>query len=259
MAKNPPGKRGTPADDDVLYLDADGGTSDESLDDILKQAQESADRIAQKQRASRDAKGDGEVTTSSAEPEEIIEEIVIEEPTGAPPASAPGPASAASPSALGRRVAELEDENAKLKAELEEFRDGLRRKQAEFENFRKRMQRDKEEFQKYAHGDLLKDLLPVLDNFERAMMVDSQADLESLRQGVELTFRQLRDALSRFGLKEIVSIGQEFDPNVHEAVASEPSSELPPNTVISELQKGYQHHDRLLRAACVKVATASGG
>lgn len=253
MAKNPPGKRGTPADDDVLYLDADGGSSDESLDDILKQAQESADRIAQKQRAAREAKDEG---AAPGQPEEIVEEIVIDETASEAAPPAPSAAPPVSPSVLGRRVAELEDENAKLKSELEEYKDGLRRKQAEFENFRKRMQRDKEDFQKYAHGDLLKELLPVLDNFERAMMVDSQADMESLRAGIDLIFRQLRDALTRYGLKEVVAIGQEFDPNVHEAVASEPSTELPPNTVISELQKGYQHHDRLLRAACVKVATA---
>lgn len=230
-----------PADEDVLYLDVDQTGKDESLDDILKQAQESAERRAERravEAATPGAAGGGE---------EIVEETVIEE---------------IDTSELTRRIADIEGENQKLRGLVDELKDALQRKQADYENFRKRMQRDKEDFQKYANSNLLKESLPVLDNLERALMVGPDAGADALRQGVDLVLKQLKDALARFGLQDVVAIGQEFDPNYHEAVASEVSSDLPPNTVMAELQKGYVYHDRLLRPAFVKVAMAapeSGG
>lgn len=251
-----PGK--PPVDEDVLYLDADDASQEDSLENILKEAQASAERLAERHKAKAPdaatapaAAGGPDPTAATApaapsepppamEMEEIVEEVVEEAPPEA--------------NALALQVAELSSENERLKLETRELRDAVLRKQAEFENFRKRMQRDKEDFEKYSNGALLKEILPVLDNLERALMVESSADVASLRQGVELVFRQLRDGLARYGLKEVVAIGQEFDPNVHEAVASDPDSDLPSNTVVAELQKGYLHHDRLLRAAFVKVA-----
>ncbi|MFN7975452.1 MAG: nucleotide exchange factor GrpE [Acidobacteriota bacterium] len=251
MAERKKGK--APADDDILFLDADQETGEESLDDILKEAQASADRITERQKQ-RTQERAAAADAGADPPEEIQEEIIIEEE--AAPVAPPRPVG---PTKDQRRIAELESEIDRQKVEITDLRDAVARKIADFDNFRKRMQRDKDEFQKYAHSGILKDLLPVLDNFERAMSVDREADAQSIRQGVELIMKQFRDALGRFGLKEIVSIGQEFDPNFHEAVASEERADFPSNTVVSELQKGYMHHDRLLRAACVKVAVAPAG
>ena len=145
-------------------------------------------------------------------------------------------------------------------------REHLLRLRADFDNFKKRVDREREASERQAAASLLRRLLPILDNFERAIAADpgNGGDADSFRDGVMLIFRHLLDELRRVGLRPIDTIGQPFDPNLHEAVATELDSGLPSQTIVEELQRGYLLHDRVLRAALVKVAmdasdfTASG-
>lgn len=147
---------------------------------------------------------------------------------------------------------------AGLEAEKQEMNDKLLRLAAEFENYKKRMIRERETAIKYAEEGLLKELLPTLDNLERALThQNSVDDIAILREGVGLTMKALLSATAKFGLAAIDSVGQPFDPNVHEALVMEVSDEVPPQSVIREFEKGYYYKDRLLRAAKVVVAKAS--
>ncbi len=142
-------------------------------------------------------------------------------------------------------------------AEVAALRDRLLRLQADFENFRKRTLKDRQEALRYGHENVVKDLLPTVDNLERAIehaRGSDGGDLEGLLQGVELVLRELRGVLERHGVEEIEAEGQAFDPAVHEAMAQQASESARPNTVIDVFQKGYRLRDRMLRAARVVVA-----
>lgn len=134
----------------------------------------------------------------------------------------------------------------------DEFRDRYLRTLADFENFRKRSEREKSDFQRYALVGLVRDLLPVLDNFDRGLEHAEEGD--EFHKGMALIYKQLFDVLQRHGLKPITESGVRFDPNIHEAVVREEDSSVPSHTVVVVLQKGYFLHDRLLRPAMVKVA-----
>jgi molecular chaperone GrpE len=138
-------------------------------------------------------------------------------------------------------------------------REHLNRLRADFDNFKKRVDREREANQRQAGASLLKRLLPILDNFERAIATDAGngADAAGFRDGVVLIFRHLLEELRRVGLAPIDTIGEVFDPNVHEAVATERDSGLPSQTIVEELQRGYLLYDRVLRPALVKVAMDS--
>jgi molecular chaperone GrpE len=136
--------------------------------------------------------------------------------------------------------------------EAAQMRDRYLRLLADFENFRRRSEREKTDFYKYAMGGVLKDLLPVLDNFDRALDHAEQGD--DFHKGVLLIYKQLFDMLEKHGLKPIEESGVPFDPNIHEAVVREEDPSVPSHTVTAILQKGYFLHDRLLRPAMVKVA-----
>jgi molecular chaperone GrpE len=144
-----------------------------------------------------------------------------------------------------------------LRAENEKLRDQFLRSRADFENFRRRMEKEKSEFRRYAVADTLRELLPVLDNFERALSV-STASVEDFRTGVEMIAKQLADVLERTGLQTIDPAGQPFDPLFHEAIARVETDEVEPNSVFDVMQKGYMLHERLLRPAMVRVAVPSG-
>jgi len=141
--------------------------------------------------------------------------------------------------------------------DLEELRDRHARKLAEFENMRKRTEREKSEYFRAALANFLRDLLPIIDSFDGAL---AHAPAEELRtdfgQGVVLIQRQFADLLKKYGLQEVDTTGS-FDPNVHEAVATEVSETLPKDTILEVLRKGYILNDRLLRPAWVKVAVRS--
>jgi molecular chaperone GrpE len=134
----------------------------------------------------------------------------------------------------------------------EDFKNRYVRVLADFENFRKRTEREKADFFRYAVASVLKDVLPVLDNFDRAL--DHAEEGDEFHKGVALIYKQLFEVLQKHGLKPIDESGVTFDPNIHEAVVREEDDSVPTHTVVSILQKGYFLHDRLLRPALVKVA-----
>lgn len=140
-----------------------------------------------------------------------------------------------------------------LKQEKEELQDRLLRLQAEFDNFKKRSQKEKEVDRKYKAQDLVNELLPAIDNFERALQVEVTDATSSLIDGITMVYQQLKDALKSQGVEEIEAEGNVFDPNLHHAVMQVEEEEIESNTVVEELQKGYILNDRVIRPAMVKV------
>jgi molecular chaperone GrpE len=148
--------------------------------------------------------------------------------------------------------AELEERLAEVERERDEYLNDLKRVAADFENYRKRVARDQEGLVARAHERLVKELLPVLDDLERALEAAAQHEEAKLEEGVRLVHRELVEALAREGLVEVETDGQ-FDPHVHEALVSQPS-EQEDGSVIEVLQKGYRLGDRVLRPARVVVS-----
>jgi molecular chaperone GrpE len=147
-------------------------------------------------------------------------------------------------------------ETEKVKAERDALLDRLARLQAEFDNARKRAVREQQEFREFAAADVIRNFLPILDSFERALKAGGDAG--DFRNGVELIYRQFQDALQKSGVQPIVALGQAFDPRVHEAIEMVDTTEVPDHHVLDELQRGYKYKDRLLRPAMVRVARNSG-
>jgi molecular chaperone GrpE len=152
-------------------------------------------------------------------------------------------------------LAALREEHKKLEAELSELKDQYLRKVAEFENFRKRLNRDKEEAIAFANTNLLADIIPVLDDFERALKsVGEGREGDSLYQGVAMIEKQFVSSLqSKWGLSRFESKGAEFDPNLHEAVGMETGDDVKVATVIEDYIKGYTLNGRVVRPAKVRV------
>jgi molecular chaperone GrpE len=145
-----------------------------------------------------------------------------------------------------------------LKRQRDEYYDRLLRQAAEFDNYRKRIERERRELAEGAAADLVVELLPVLDDLERALKADvgsGQAG-DAIRAGVELIHRQLVELLRKRGVTPIEAVGHPFDPHFHQAVAQEMSSQHPDGEVMAEFRRGYMLGDRLLRPAMVKVAKA---
>jgi molecular chaperone GrpE len=166
----------------------------------------------------------------------------------------------ASSSGVGR-PAEADAEGAvpeaeKLKAERDALIDRLARLQAEFDNARKRAVREQQDFREYAAADVIRNFLPILDSFERALKAGGDAG--DFRSGVELIYRQFQDALQKSGVQPVAAAGEAFDPRVHEAIEMVDTTEVPDHQVLEELQRGYKYKDRLLRPAMVRVARNSG-
>lgn len=136
-----------------------------------------------------------------------------------------------------------------------ELQDKLLRAHAEFDNYRKRTQRERDEERRYAALPVARELLPVLDNLQRAIDAASQGgSIDDLRQGVEMVLGQARDVLARFQIRPIEAVGKAFDPHLHDALTQMPSEEHPPMTVLQEVERGYMLHDRVLRPTKVIVA-----
>ena len=167
----------------------------------------------------------------------------------------------AAPASVAARPAQVIEPGAaasetdKLKAERDALLDRLARQQAEFDNARKRAVREQQEFREFAAADVVKNILPILDSFERALK--ASADPTDFRNGIELIYRQFQDALEKIGVRPIVAVGQPFDPRVHDAVEMVNTTEVPDHYVLDELQRGYKYKDRLLRPAMVRVARNS--
>lgn len=140
-----------------------------------------------------------------------------------------------------------------LKEEKEVVYNRLIRLQAEYDNFKKRTQKEKEADRKYRAQDIVNDLLPVLDNFERALQVENTEATSSLIEGITMVYRQLQDALQSNGVETIETEGKEFDPNLHHAVMQVEDDTYESNQIVEELQKGYILKDRVIRPAMVKV------
>lgn len=156
-------------------------------------------------------------------------------------------------------IVALEEARDAATEEAASARDQHLRLQAEFENFRRRGLKEKQEAQLFGHQNLVKELLPAVDNLGRAVEhaeQNSSEELKQLLQGVELVRRELFAVLERFGVVEIEAEGSTFDPAVHEALAQVPTADVEPNTVVDVMEKGYQLHDRMLRPARVVVSKA---
>ena len=174
----------------------------------------------------------------TVEPEKV--EVIEEEKIGTDDGSEVGPV----------------DELEKVREEAREAQDKLLRVAADFENQKKRLQRDKETSLKYAEENLIKEILPAIDNLERAMSQDQNGEdfSKHLLEGVELTLKGLLGTLEKLGLKPLKSLGEPFDPNFHEALVMEASKDVPEQRVMQEFERGYMLKDRLLRAAKVVVS-----
>jgi molecular chaperone GrpE len=134
-------------------------------------------------------------------------------------------------------------------------RERLIRLQADFENLRKRIDRERDDYHRHATASLVLRLLPTIDNFERALAGETVAETyDPFRDGVSLIYRQMLEELRREGLRPVDAVGHPFDPERHEAVATDATSSEPPNTVLEEFQRGYFFGDRLLRPALVRVS-----
>ena len=148
-----------------------------------------------------------------------------------------------------------DDKTAKLQAELDDINNKYLRLAADFDNYRKRQAQERESLLKYGASEVMTKLLVVLDTFERAK--ESLKDIEDcnrVKESYEVAFKQLMDVLTKAGLEKIEATGEQFDPNLHEAIAQTPTSEHPDNTVVSTMQTGYKLQDRVLRPALVNVA-----
>ena len=150
-------------------------------------------------------------------------------------------------------MAEEIPEVEKLKKELEEEKNKFLRALADFDNFRKRMAAEREEIIAFANETFITALLPIIDNFERALKKENQGSLEELTKGIALIKRQLEDTFEKLGVKVIESVCQPFDPILHHAIMTK-ESDNPENTVIEEMQKGYTLHGKVIRPAMVIIS-----
>ncbi|MCK5193164.1 MAG: nucleotide exchange factor GrpE, partial [Desulfobulbaceae bacterium] len=186
--------------------------------------------VEEPQETETDLKNEEDVEMSGSVEEEVAAEEVSEE---------------------AEEITELE----KTQLELEETKDKLLRLAAEFENFKKRMERERGLALKYAEESIIKELLPALDNLERALEQGKEThNAEELLAGVELTHKGLMTTLEKFEVASMDCVGAPFDPNHHEALAMEETDEMDPNSVLKEFQKGYTYKDRLIRPAKVVVS-----
>ena len=222
MAENP--GRPVPPEDEVVYLDEDQGPAD------VASALEAAERAV-------------------AAVEERHKTVPHEIRPAGDPVPEPLPVVDERLEAERERAVRAEEEAGRL-------REALLRKAADFENLKKRMEREKADWHRYGLSETMRDLLGVLDNFERALAHAPAAGADDFRTGVEMIARQLGDVLRKYGVSEVPALDTPFDPQFHEAVMREESSEVPPGTVTQVFQKGYVLNDRLLRPAMVKVSAA---
>jgi len=190
--------------------------------------------------------------------ETITEEVVTEQKKD--------DSKTATPSISEEEIAQLlidlsdaQERSVKLSEEKKLIYEQLMRRQAEFENFRKRVDRERSDVHLQARSNVVVEMLPVLDNLERALEFApkgeaGEAVCENILTGVKLIHRQFLDVLIGLGLSPVKALGEPFDPHMHEAVTTEANNDLPENTIVAELQKGYKLGEKLLRPAMVKVA-----
>jgi molecular chaperone GrpE len=225
--------RPAPPEDEVVYLDEDGGPED------VANALEAAERAVA-----------------------AVEERHRTAPHGIRPVSVgtgPGADEAAPSPALPGRLEEERERALQAEEEAGRLREALLRKAADFENLKRRAERDKTDYVKYALTETMRDLVGVVDNLDRALTHAPASGADDFRAGVEMIARQLTEVLRKYGVTEIAALGTPFDPQFHEAMMRGEASDVPPGTVIEVFQKGYVLNDRLLRPAMVKVSAITPG
>lgn len=156
--------------------------------------------------------------------------------------------------AMQEEIEALKGQVEKLTGDLQEKKDRLLRLQADFDNFRRRSAKEREEISAVVTQNFCKDMLPLLDNFERAMAAETK-DVEAFQKGVEMIFTQFQEVLKKNGLEQIETVGQKFDPNFHQAVMRVEDPEKEDDTVAQELQKGYMVKGRVIRPSMVQVVS----
>ena len=161
---------------------------------------------------------------------------------------------AAADAAMQEEIEALKGQVDGLNKDLQEKKDRLLRLQADFDNFRRRSAKEREEISAVVTQNFCKDMLPLLDNFERAMAAETK-DVEAFQKGVEMIFTQFQEVLKKNGLEQIEAVGQKFDPNFHQAVMRVEDPEREDDTVAQELQKGYMVKGRVIRPSMVQVVS----
>jgi len=156
------------------------------------------------------------------------------------------------PADLAAQVSALTSERDGAAAEIERLKDVLARRQADFENFRKRAERDRSEFVQFSGMEFVREMLPVLDDFERAMKVECTDS--GYTKGIQLIYTRLYETLKKMGLEPMDTVGKKFDPNQHQAIERVETDQADDQTILGEFQKGYNFKSKLLRPAMVKVA-----
>lgn len=228
----------------VSQPDEKGSFSTNIADDIISEALKSVEK------AKASVRGDA------------VAEAPEAPAPAAPPAAATPTAPAPTPAAdeVAMLTTQLEVSMAKgreLMGKVKDEHEKMLRAVADLENYKKRAVKEKEEVQKFGSEKLLRDFLPVVDNFDRALEhARTSGDIESLKKGVEMTRKLFEDTLAKHGVKSFSSKGEPFDPNRHEAMSAAESDELPPNHVHSEYLRGFTLNDRLIRPALVVVSKA---
>jgi molecular chaperone GrpE len=159
---------------------------------------------------------------------------------------------------VGQEAQEPLDPLAAAQQEVLTWKDVALRTKAELENYRKRMARERADTARYSNADLLQSLLPILDNFEFGLMAAKSEEGSSIYLGMSMVLKQIQDFLTEQGVETIPAVGEPFDPNVHDAVAQEPSDEVTEGYVVAQIRRGYRLHERLLRPAGVRVSTGPG-
>ena len=251
-----------------------GGFAADIADDAIAAALRSVERIAGERATAEEADPAGESVAVDPAAAEAVDVAVVE-PIPVEPA-----VPAVSAEELAARVAALEAELSEkdrfleesmrrgretmerlqeARERLEEANDRVLRSAADLENYRKRAQKEKDEIRRFGIENLLKDLLPVLDNFDRAIdAAPSCTDVPSFAAGVEMTRKLFEDTLGRFGVKSFRALGATFDPHLHEAVQGIESHEHPANVIVQEIVRGFFLHDRLVRPSMVVVSRGPG-
>jgi molecular chaperone GrpE len=205
------------------------------------------------------------VTEENKNPDEFMEETVKQEEQGAEPTEFSQSEEAANVEEAAveqaeavevPREQELQAQIQQLQAEKDELYNKYLRAQADLQNFRIRVNREKEQMMKYQSQRVIEALLPVVDNFERAIAASKDAkDASALAEGIEMVFRQLQQVLEQEGVTTVPGVGEPFDPNMHQAVMQEESDEYESGIIIEEFQIGYKLKDRVIRPSMVKVSS----
>tara|TARA_A100001015_G_C14937430_1_gene691070 strand:- start:299 stop:961 length:663 start_codon:yes stop_codon:yes gene_type:complete len=184
------------------------------------------------------------------------DEMVSEEVSSSAKDSEDGDDSVREETKVSDREPTVEENVADAESKYKEIQDRFLRLNAEFDNYKKRMMRENSDRLKYFNMELIKELLPSVDNLERAISHagDENSDLENMIEGLQMVYKGMQEAFGKFGVSEIESIGKEFDPNCHQAVGMIESQEVPENHVAEECLKGYYLHDRIIRPTMVRVS-----